>query len=67
MTVKELIQFLEKQPQNMQVVREMYSEQILLTTDDISIGEYCLPRDDGWVQSKRPDKESEKYLVFAGN
>lgn len=67
MTVKELIAFLQTQPQDMQVAYRCYSEQILLDCDDISIIEGCDPRGDGWIQDKRPDKPTQKYLLFPGN
>lgn len=67
MTVAELITFLQTQPQDIQVAYEIYSEQQLLAVEEITIGEYCAPRPDGWVHSARPDKPTQKYLVFPGN
>ncbi len=67
MTVKELIVFLEKRPQDLPVVYRLHSEQILLTEALIEIEELCMPRNDGWVQDKRPDMPTQKYLVFPGN
>jgi len=67
MTVEELIQFLKKQPQNLQVIYRLHSEQCLLESDDIRIEKHCYPRHDGWVHDYRPDKESKEYLVFPGN
>lgn len=67
MTVKELICFLEKQPQDLEVANRIYSEQALLEETEITIEELCLPRNDGWIADKRPDKPSKKYLVFPGN
>lgn len=67
MTVSELIKFLQDQPQDMQIVYEIFSEQVLLKADKITIKELCRPRPDGWVQDKRPDMETQKYLVFPGN
>jgi hypothetical protein len=67
MTVKQLIKFLETQPQNLQVVFRQFSEQRLIEIKDIAIEEHCEPREDGWVQNKRPDKPTKKYLVLPGN
>lgn len=67
MNVAELIEFLNKQPQEMQVAYLKYSEQCLLNEDDITVIELCNPRPDGWVQDKRPDMESQTYLLFPGN
>lgn len=67
MTVAELINLLENQPQDLQVAFEMYSEQKLLEPDEISIVELCEPRSDGWIQNSRPDMPKRKYLLFPGN
>ena len=67
MTVSELIEFLEGQPQTVQVAYELYSEQCLLETEKIKLKELCEPRPDGWIQDKRPDMPSSVYLVFPGN
>lgn len=67
MTVKELINFLEKQPQEILVAYELYSEQCLLKEKDISVVELCHPRSDGWIQDRRPDMGTEEYLLFPGN
>ena len=67
MTVAELIKFLKKQPQNLKVAYRRFSEQCLLESEDILIEELCEPRDDGWIQDLRPDKNTEKYIVFPGN
>lgn len=67
MTVAELIAFLQKQPQDVQVVYGLYSEQCLLLERSISVQELGLPRADGWVPDKRPDQPSQKYLYFPGN
>ena len=67
MTVAELIEFLRKQPQDLLVASEMYSERCLLDPDDITIEDLCEPRPDGWVQNRRPDMPPRRYLVFPGN
>ena len=51
MTVKELIEFLQTQPQDIQVAHEMFSDQCLLDSKEISVFEACEPRPDGWIQS----------------
>ena len=67
MIVSELIEYLQQQPQHLLVAYHCYSESELLNKEDISIKELCLPRPDGWIQNKRPDKETQEYLVFPGN
>jgi len=67
MKVSDLIDFLKTQPPELPVAIRMYSDQQLLEVDDIVVKEFCEPRSDGWVQSKRPDKQSIKYLLFPGN
>lgn len=67
MTVAELIAFLQTQPQDLPVAYRCFSEQVLLEPDGIRIKEECKPRDDGWIQNKRPDMETQTYLIFPGN
>lgn len=67
MTVKELIKFLQTQPQDIQVAYYLFSEQCLMDVEDISVIGCCEPRPDGWVQRKRPDMPTQQYLVFPGN
>ncbi len=67
MLVKDLIKYLQKQPQDIMVAYCCYSEQCLLELDDIRVKELCKVRVDGWIQDERPDKETESYLVFPGN
>lgn len=67
MLVKDLIKFLERQPQDIPVAFECCSEQLLLKESDIEIEKLCLPRNDGWVQNARPDRAVQEYLVFPGN
>ena len=67
MTVAELIDFLQKQPQDLQVAYNCCSEQVLMEAQQICIEELCLPQPDGWIQSKREDMLSLQYLVFPGN
>ena len=67
MNVGELIKFLKKQPKDLPVAIRTCSEQLLLEASDIQIAELCEPRPDGWIQGKRPDKPSKKYLLFPGN
>lgn len=64
MNVEELIVFLQTQPQDLQVAYEIHSEQCLLETADIKIREACKPRPDGWVHNKRPDKQTQDYLMY---
>ena len=67
MKVKELVEFLKTQDQEMLVAYELYSEQCLLSKDCMNVRELCEARPDGWVHSKRGDMPSVEYLVFDGN
>lgn len=67
MKVKELIELLQTFPQDMLVARELYSEAVVMSSEDVAFEVLCKPRADGWVENKRPDKESMTYVVFAGN
>lgn len=67
MRVKELIEFLKTQPQELQVAYRCCSEQVLLKPDDIYVTALCEPREDGWIQNRRPDKPTQDYLLFPGN
>ena len=67
MNVAELIAFLKKQPRDMPIAYSCYSEQCLMDADQIRVVELCEARPDGWIQNKRPDMESKKYLLFPGN
>ena len=67
MTVAKLIKYLQSQPQTLTVVYRCCSEHCFLDTIDIKILELSAERSDGWVQDKRPDKPTKKYLVLPGN
>lgn len=68
MTVKELIEFLQTQPQDIQVAFRQYSEYRLIELNDIDVQEHCEVRPDGWVQHRRPDDyPTQQYLMFPGN
>ena len=64
MTVAEFIEYLKSQPQDITVACRCWSEQCLLDTRDIEFVELCHPREDGWIQNKRPDMETETYLLL---
>lgn len=67
MTVRELIEFLKDQPQDILVAYDKYSECCLMDAEEILVKEMCDPRNDGWLQMKRPDKPFQQYLIFPGN
>lgn len=67
MNVSELIEFLKTQRQDLQVIYQCCSENALLETKDIYVGEACEPRPDGWVANQRTDKPTKTYLVLPGN
>lgn len=66
-TVADLMGLLETLPKDMLLAQIMYSESCLLKISEIEVTELCAPRPDGWLQNKRPDKPSQKYLRFPGN
>jgi len=67
MTVKDLINILETQPQDLEVIYRCFSEFCLLEKSDIQVLTAGLPREDGWVAFKRKDKPTREYLSFPGN
>lgn len=67
LTVGEFIAYLQTKPQDMLVAHRCCSEDVLLEIDEIEILEACPPRPDGWIQSARPDKPTQKYLRLPGN
>ena len=64
MTVAELIEYLQTQPQDLQVAYRLHSEQCLLEQSDIELIKACEPRSDGWIQNERPDMPSVQYLLL---
>lgn len=70
MTVKEFIEYLKTQPQDILVAHRMCSEQCLLDKDSIEIVELGDPRPDGWIHDlwvKPEVKPTQKYLLLPGN
>lgn len=65
MTVKELIELLQSQPQELQVVYSKFSEYCLLEASDVVVDNLCEARADGWVACRRPDKPTQEYLVIS--
>lgn len=67
MRVKDLIEFLKTQPQDLDVAYRLWSEAMELNLEDIKIVDMCVSRPDGWIAKARPDKPLKTYLVFPGN
>lgn len=67
MKVKQLIELLQTYDQDLEVAYCKFSEQALLEPSDIVLLEACEPRPDGWIQDKRPDKQTRTYVLFPGN
>jgi len=69
MKVKELIEFLETQPQDLPVIYELHSEYTLLEKDFIEVGKQQPARADGRVHASWGDKglATVEYLIFPGN
>jgi len=64
MTVSELIEMLKTLPQELVVIQPKYSEYCVLDDENVVIEELCEARPDGWIQSKRPDRDTQKYLII---
>ena len=64
MTVSDLIQILQRQPQDLQVAYSIHSEACLLEESDIQISKGQPPRPDGWVHDWRPDRPVQNYLMI---
>ena len=67
MLVKELIELLKTFDQDLPIAYQLMSEQCLMEPTDISIAELCNARPDGWIQNRRPDMPTTKYLLFPGH
>lgn len=70
MTVREFIQFLETQPQDVPVAYRCCSEHCLLKKDEIKIAKLKLPRADGWIHETWRGEQNEPhqtYLLLPGN
>lgn len=67
MNVKQLIEVLKTYDQSLPVAYEIYSEQCLLTDEDLRVKNLGEARLDGWAHNYREDAPSFSYLVFRGN
>ena len=73
MSVRDLIEMLREiskglpKGEDTPICYRRFSEQCILERGDIELKQLCLPREDGWVQNYRQDKEDETYVVFPGN
>lgn len=67
MTVAKLIELLKEKPQDAIIGYQCYSENIIMTANQIKLVEACAPRDDGWIHDARPDKPTVTYVMFPGN
>lgn len=67
MTVKELIEILKTQPQDIQVCYMFRSDYSLLQSEELEIKKLCFPRTDNYIENNRPDKPTQDYLVLPGN
>ncbi len=67
MTVKELKKLLSDYPDDMKVAYCQFSEFVLLERKDIEVIKACEPRENGWVQGRRPDKKCEDYIILPVN
>ena len=62
MIVAELIQRLQALPQDVQVIKPLWSEFILIAEDDVILTTGVEARPDGWVHDARPDKLEVTYV-----
>ena len=67
MKVSDLIEYLQTQPQHLDVIYACCSEYVMLRAEEIKVEEHCEARPDGWVHTKRCDKPERTYLVLPGN
>lgn len=67
MNVQQLIAHLQTFDPSLPIVYRLHSEYCLLEASDVDIGQACLPRPDGWVQTYRKDMPSRLYLMLPGN
>jgi hypothetical protein len=63
-TVEGLITLLQGLPPDLPVAVPQYSENRLLEANDLNVSDLCDPRPDGWLQNRRPDMPTRKYLVI---
>jgi hypothetical protein len=66
MTVAQLIAELQTFPQDLLVAYRLFSEHCLVEARSLGIVDLCYPRPDGWIQNKRPDMPTMKYLLLPG-
>jgi hypothetical protein len=64
MNVADLIKLLKTYPKDLPVIKNQWSEYLLLEESDVEIAEACEEREDGWIHRARPDKPSKKYLLI---
>lgn len=64
MTVAELIELLKKHPQDLQVIIPCCSEYVIFGEKSPQVVDKCIARPDGWVEEKRSDKPTQKYLLI---
>jgi hypothetical protein len=64
MKVSELIEILQKYPQDTIVITPMYSDFTIVETSNIFQIQLPIPRKDGWVESWRPDKPTNSYVCI---
>lgn len=64
MSVADLIELLKTCPQDMLVGISRHSEHCLLQQRNVQVLELCKPRSDGWIHDKRPDMDTQNYLII---
>lgn len=65
MTVSELIEHLKTLPPELPVAMDLWSEQIIVNIEDVTVKQLGETRADGWVPNARPDKPTTGYVVFS--
>ncbi|AMW36172.1 hypothetical protein [Xanthomonas phage XAJ2] len=60
MKVSQLIEQLQKMPQDLHVIMSSHSEYVIV--DAVSITEACEARHDDWVPRSRPDRPTCDYV-----
>lgn len=64
MKVSELIEILQKYPQDTIVITPMYSDYTIVKPFNVSLQQLPIPREDDWVESWRPDKPTANYICI---
>lgn len=66
-TVKELIEFLQKLPQDMPVARTVGIDECLVNLDEIKVMKLGMPKRNDEILPYLEEEPSQEYVVFPGH